>query len=438
MIQTIFLYEWKKLKQSASFWLIVFALLCIGFMALINGRHVMAEQRHNIHLAIAGEDSIFTNIVRQIQYPDTATEDNKWRYSRMKDPSWSITSPDKRWTTYWMPKPMSELSIGNRDVYPYYHEIEPYSFYMRFFKSEISNPFSLLIGNIDLAFVIIYLLPLFLIAFTFSLQSSEIESGTFALLSIVNISTRHILLYKTLFYYLLSLLLLVVLMLAALFFVHQVAWGVWLKFSIVSGLYLLIWTAASYCWNRLKRSSLVNIISLLCLWVLLLVVLPSTGNAIATVQYPVNAEVFSDHIRRVQLKYETDSLLQNVNRFLQLYPQYKKTDTSASELTGKAYIAKGVANDIQGDVLMKTYVGEMLKNERFIKRYNICNPAMLCQLYFNKIVETDLDSYLQYMHQARQFTQDVKMDLVDKLFRDELMTIKDFKNRKKFRQVVRN
>lgn len=432
MVQTIFLYEFKKIKNAISFWLLLLIVFCIGILSLYNGSKTIAAQNNNITVAIEKEDAVFKGIVKQIQVADTSTEDKKWDYSHLKDASWMLSSPNKRWTTYNTPNAMAALSIGNRDVYPYYHEIEPLSFYMRFFKSEINNPLTQLIGSIDVAFVIVFLFPLLIIALTFNLQSSEIENGTFAFLQTASISTNKILIVKSLFYFLIVIALLTSILLCAGIFISSLNWSVLLQFLGSSILYFVFWFAGTVILSSYKKTSIQNIGFLLGLWIVLLIALPAIGNSIANVAYKVNSDVFSENIRRVQVKKDKKSMADAIQKFNTLHPEFAGIDTAAAKLFDNAYAVGGELNDQIGDSLWAIYSKQIIHKEAFIKAFNIYNPAVLTQLYFNKITHTDLDNYLQYVQTARQFAQQVKMDLLDKAIKETELTEDDFLNRKKF------
>jgi ABC-2 type transport system permease protein len=98
------------------------------------------------------------------------------------------------------PAPFARLSIGQRDVNAYYLQLNAQNLYLQLFRSEIANPRKLLAGNFDLSFVIIYLLPLLIIAFTYNLLSDEQERGTLPLLRIQPVPLHHIILCKLFFW----------------------------------------------------------------------------------------------------------------------------------------------------------------------------------------------------------------------------------------------
>jgi ABC-2 type transport system permease protein len=63
------------------------------------------------------------------------------------------------------PAATGALAIGQSDLYPYYFKISTNSKETFANNDEIENPVHLLAGRFDLAFVIVYLLPLVILAF---------------------------------------------------------------------------------------------------------------------------------------------------------------------------------------------------------------------------------------------------------------------------------
>src|SRR4030095_593469 len=77
---------------------------------------------------------------------------------------------------------LSALSVGQSDLYPYYFKVSRQSKQTFVTNDEIENPTNLLAGRFDLSFVIIYLLPLLILALSYNLISAEREQGTLAMM----------------------------------------------------------------------------------------------------------------------------------------------------------------------------------------------------------------------------------------------------------------
>src|SRR5262249_12371223 len=78
--------------------------------------------------------------------------------------------------------PLAPLAIGQSDMSPDYYAITYRSKVQFMYDTEIENPWNLLSGHFDLAFVIVFLLPLMVCATSYNLLSGEREQGTLRML----------------------------------------------------------------------------------------------------------------------------------------------------------------------------------------------------------------------------------------------------------------
>ena len=69
--------------------------------------------------------------------------------------------------------PINSLAIGQRDVNPSIQSVTIRGLEGQKYDSELNNPSNLLLGNLDFSFVLIYLFPLLIIAFTYNIVSEE-------------------------------------------------------------------------------------------------------------------------------------------------------------------------------------------------------------------------------------------------------------------------
>ena len=86
------------------------------------------------------------------------------------------------------PAALSGLAVGQRDVLPFYRHVsgrtlvyDGAGIHFDGMADDIANPERLLTGNFDLAFVLVFLVPLALIAVSYDVLSGDREAGTFAL-----------------------------------------------------------------------------------------------------------------------------------------------------------------------------------------------------------------------------------------------------------------
>ena len=77
--------------------------------------------------------------------------------------------------------PLGGLAVGASDLHPYYARVSVRSKASFMATDEVENPHNLLAGRFDLVFVVVWVLPLLLIALTYNTITGERDQGTMAL-----------------------------------------------------------------------------------------------------------------------------------------------------------------------------------------------------------------------------------------------------------------
>src|SRR5687768_4778161 len=173
---------------------------------------------------------------------------------------------------------LNGLSIGQRDVNNSIQFINIRNLEAQKYDADLNNPVNLLMGNLDFGFVLLYLFPLLIIAVSYNLLSEEKEGGTWSLVSVQSQRPVAVLLQKMFIRALVIYALLAVLFAIAIP-VLSIPFDVPVTVTIsLSVLYLLFWFAVSFWVVSWKKSSAVNAVSLLTVWVLLTFILPAAIN----------------------------------------------------------------------------------------------------------------------------------------------------------------
>lgn len=183
----------------------------------------------------------------------------------------------------WMPAaPLAPVALGQSDLFPSQYRVGYESKVSFLHNDDIENPWSLLSGQIDLAFVLVYLLPLLIFATGYNLLSAERESGTLRLLLSQPLAMRTLLFGKigARAGVLLPLAIAgpLVLLLVARFDATVAAGDSALWWAAIVGAYALFWFAFVVAVNALGKSSATNAMVLVIAWVVLVLVLPVVLN----------------------------------------------------------------------------------------------------------------------------------------------------------------
>ncbi|MEL6556952.1 MAG: ABC transporter permease, partial [Bacteroidota bacterium] len=92
--------------------------------------------------------------------------------------------------------PLAGLSIGQRDLNPGIQNVTILTLEGQKYNSDLVNPVRLLFGNFDFSFLVVYMFPLLIIAFSYNLLSEEKEKGTWKLIRVAARSRSKFLLSK--------------------------------------------------------------------------------------------------------------------------------------------------------------------------------------------------------------------------------------------------
>lgn len=330
------------------------------------------------------------------------------------------------------PSPFSRLSIGQRDVNAYYLQLNAQNLYLQLFRSEIANPRKLLAGNFDLSFVIIYLLPLLIIAFTYNLLSDEQERGTLPLLRIQPVPLHHIILYKLLFRvcFIMALLLFISCIAFFLSSISFMAAGYMAWWLLICGSYLICWFTLLLLINAFRRSSAINALLSLSTWLLFLIVIPALLNLGFSDESHTDATKLTDYIRRQQGMGESKpEKLKILERFYKGYPQYRNSDTATANrfLEFQAYAAYVTLADAEAKPSVDDYFQRVWNRNRKMGAFHLINPAVNAQYMMNTLGHSGLEDAFAFRESVTVFHRRICDFCFEPLFAGRMMTKADYK-----------
>ncbi|WP_052732377.1 ABC transporter permease subunit [Hymenobacter terrenus] len=275
MLKLILKYEWLHFRRNGLQLALFGGLALFGLYAIYYGHRQLAVQRATLAQLDETTRTEWADYQQAFQ-ADTSVATEKDKFEEATDPSFAWHR--QGYVVRQAASALAPLVVGQRDLNPGHYRLTGMSLYYQLFQNELANPLKLLVGNFDLAFVLVYLLPLFIIALSYALMAGEKESGVLPLLRVQVASVRRLLLGMLLFGFLL---------------VMALAEGLsLLGFAVVGasvrrdGAGMLLWllTVASNCafWFAVvwavasfNRDSAVNALAAVGLWLLFLLVLPA-------------------------------------------------------------------------------------------------------------------------------------------------------------------
>jgi ABC-2 type transport system permease protein len=307
------------------------------------------------------------------------------------------------------PAPLAPLAIGQSDLLPYYFKVSTDARETLIAATEIENPQRLLTGRFDLAFVIVFLYPLLILAITYSLLSSEREEGTLALAASQPVTLGALAAGKVALRALLLVGAVVGFSLVALLAsgVSLTASGAPLRLAIwvaVVALYGFLWFALSLLVVSFGRPSPTNATLLATTWLLLVVMLPSLFNLVATTLYPVPSRVEMIQAVRVASDQASSAGSTLLARYYEDHPELA-TGGAEQAMNDFNVIRLAVDEDVarRARPVVERHERQLARQQALIDRLRFLSPAVLMQDVLNDLAGTGAARHHHFLAQVDRF-----------------------------------
>ena len=321
--------------------------------------------------------------------------------------------------------PFSLIAIGQGDLYSNYKKIVLYfnsSYEMN--SEELISPLEQLFGQLDLAFVWVFLLPLIILLTSFNILSLERETGRLTLIAsqplpvwrwvLLKISVR----FFAIFFF-------IVTITSLLLFVFQVdVLGnllvfFWLIVSLF--LYSAFWFFLSFLINLAGFSSGKSLIILTSIWVFFVFLLPSAVNQLARELYtiPSRLEIINHH--QAMYNEMENNLDQELERLYQKHPGWKSEDPVTSDLSNSTgwninYLAKQYIAQIKHQSVADSYESQVESRNAWVEMLRLISPAMIVQSALTDMAGTSGRYYRSFLKQSREYAHQYRQYVFKGLF----------------------
>lgn len=399
----LFAAEWRHFRAARGLVLLCGLLLVTGLYGIYYGSTEIGRQRRHL----AELPALARQNVRELQvkFPDSADAGDIGYYHH----HYAAHHPDA-WAA---------LSLGLRDVNPSYVKLRLLGLHNQLYATDNVNPLKALSGNFDLAFVLVYLLPLLIIALSFNLLSAEREEGILPLLLVQPLRPGVVVGAKLAFR------LALVLGLAWLLSGIGMLWaGVPLDARVplwlwLTTLYCLFWLGVALVVTALQRTSAFNAVTLLGAWLLLVVLVPSLLNLAVAAARPVPQGLQLTITQREEVHAGWDRpKAQTMQRFFALYPQYRDTATIRERFVWRWYYAFQHLGDVAVARQAAAYAHGLQQRYDLVEQLNLLSPAISAQSSLNALAGSDLPTHLQFQRSATRFHDALRAYYYPFLFRN--------------------
>lgn len=301
---------------------------------------------------------------------------------------------------------LAAFAVGQSDIQASYVPVNTESIINVFQEGEIGNPLNMMRGSFDIAFVVIFLLPIFILSISYDMLSSEKERGTLAMVLSHPISLRKLMTSKVISRALIILGVILALGLGSLFAVGErldsadtwVRFGLWLAATV---LYSLFWFSLAVLVNALSRNSSTNGVILAGSWLTLVVVAPTLIAVLATSIYPAPSRFdFITASRAAQTEAERNHMSE-LDRYyydhVEYVPENRVNDFLAVTRAKNEAVERAVAP------LYARFRTQLASQDRMVSAFQYISPALMMQRALNDISGVSAARHAHFLDQVEAF-----------------------------------
>ena len=309
--------------------------------------------------------------------------------------------------------PLGGLAVGASDLHPYYARVSVRSKATFMATDEVENPHNLLAGRFDLVFVMVWVLPLLLIALTYNTITGERDQGTMAMWRAQPVPARRVLLAKLGVRAVFVLGVAIVLLLLAAWLAgvplgDPAVLGRLLLWLAVVLLYACFWLGVIVLVNATARSSAASAVLLLGSWLMVVVIVPATVSAVVAAVYPSPSRVALTTALRAASDEAAAQGDTAVNQFFADHPEMLQTGTlAASNSWGRTLAQQERANDAMRPVYA-AFDSALAAQHRAAAVASMASPAVMTQELLHDLADRSIarfrrfDAAIDRHHQAWQ------------------------------------
>ena len=399
-------YEMRRLLRDRALWGLVMLLLGLSLYAAWNGADWVKKREAAIELIKSEEQERLASARRFVET--------------------QLLLPGSRGTVL-PPGAMAPLSIGQADAYPFTANTAPMGDYTFLFKrvwADIGSPTVRAAGRFDLAFVVVFLLPLILLAAAYDLWSRERERGIAAMVLSQSVAAGPLIAAKALSRGLVVLAPSTVIILAA------AAWAgareplglVALTLTILT--YGGFWLAVAVIISLFARRSTEAAVAAGAVWLLVVVMAPSLTLAAINLVAPAPSEMqFATDLKAAKTEIiERQRLHRELNPTPVRTPAPRNPDSLRNGYADIVARDRELASMIAAHQRVKDARRHLLDTARFFL------PSVAVQDALDRIAGSDADRALAFERQARATQLKLRGLYKDYLDRDTLLALAEYDN----------
>jgi ABC-2 type transport system permease protein len=275
------------------------------------------------------------------------------------------------------------LAVGQSDLLPSYYRMSMDARETVLAPAELENPRALLTGRFDLAFVIVYLLPLLILVLSYNLVSVEREQGTLPLALSQPVSLSTLVGAKVLLRGLLIVGFAVAIGIGGLLLGRAtVTVDVMSRLALwvlVVAAYGALWFGVALVVASFGRPSATNAMTLAGCWLVAVILLPAVISLLVTTLYPVPSRVRMVQAIRSASDTATAEGSKLLARYYEDHPELVSTADRATTDFNALRVAVNAEVERQVRPVVDEYERQLAAQQRMVGILRYLSPAIVAQ-----------------------------------------------------------
>ncbi len=390
----------RLLARDRLLWIAGAGLALAIAVGLLNGVHWAEQHVRTMHDQQALEVEWKTRQLRQLDAWEASREG---RPPNAANPSFLGGAATQAFLT---PAPLGVLGIGDTDLHPRHARVAMWMQRAAQFDSvDLQSPLHLLTGRVDVAFVVVALYPLVLIALSYGLLAEDRADGTLALTLAQPVSVGHVLAARVLVRLMLAAVppALIVLVTALVAPEPTSSWRL-LAWAAVVWAYGAFWVALAAAVNARSSTPAKNALVLAGAWLALVVVVPA-GLAMAVERWHPSPSRLEVALALRQAEHaataDSDVLLE---RHYRDHPELVAPGEDAAR-QNKVFVVRTREVDRQLAPLLDAFEVRVADQQAAARSYRLASPAMIAQEALNEVAGTGRTRHTRFRDQVRTFQE---------------------------------
>lgn len=426
MLRTIIAHELRLLSKSpAAIFMLVLLAASMAFGAW-NGQRAIERQNVSASIAIEEEAAIKQRVLDElIAYEEYQAErglptvfapvnHSKPRPGQAPQGTnaGAVGGELLKEVAVLPPTGLSAFAVGQMDLQRNYTLVDMKNKFNMSDNFEIENPLILMNGTFDISFVVLFILPVFIIALTYDMLSGEKEAGTLALAMTQPVSLRTFMAGKLISRALVLLVVILVMGLGALVFTASKLGllgdgATWYRFLLWTGaviLYAAFWFGLGVLVNAFNKSSETNATVLAASWLVFVVVAPALVNLAATTLYPAPSRMDLKVAMREASSAAEKAEDETTKAYYTDHVEMVGDKDAQTYLT--VFLARQVALEKAVEPVFDNFRKQLDAQEKLVGWFQYLSPAIVMQLALNEVSGSSTARFNAYMDKVYEFQQE--------------------------------